>query len=551
MRSASLPLAVVVRAHSLPLRSVRARVEAVEVLVSSPLADALRQAANSWNQDKKIRWETPGDLAATVNPKTVRTPALDLVDQALVKVRDTPDSRLIITMAPQEGKSVRVAGDFPAWWLAQRPDDRIVCASYGSALAARNGRSIRRRITDFDLGIRLATDNGAVHDWTLHGHTGGVLSVGVGSGLTGRPADLLVIDDPIKDRAEADSEVFREANWSWWTDTASSRLAPGAPVVIILTRWHHDDLAGRLMRRYGEEGTDSEDTAPTEKLYDVYDPDKPLRPFVWTILNIKARADDENDVLGREPGEYMVSARRRTQDQWKARERAAGPTTWTSLYQGEPTANSGNLFPKEWARYTSPLHLELANGICIVPGAQEVVQSWDMTFKDTKSSDFVVGQIWLRVGHDMFLLDMVRKRMGFNETKQAVKDMTAKWPQSVAKYVEDKANGPAVINALDREVPGLIPIEPEGSKYARAAAISPLAHSGNIILPTPEVLPNVVRLIMECEQFPSGSHDDTVDAMSQAANRVLLHPLIDLDLEYQTVEDMFPGDDPRAILGGY
>lgn len=526
--------------------------------MSSALADALRSAAQSWNQDKRIRWATPGDLAATVSPKTVKTPALDIVDQALVKVRDTPDSRLIITMAPQEGKSVRVAGDFPAWWLAQRPDDRIVCASYGTSLAARNGRSIRRRITDFDLGIQLAGDNGAVHDWTLQGHAGGVLSVGVGSGLTGRPADLLIIDDPIKDRKEADSEVFRDGNWSWWTDTASSRLAPGAPVVIILTRWHHDDLAGRLMKRYGEEGQDDSDTAPDEDLYDVYDPEKPLRPNVWTVLNIKARADfnpdkGENDILGREPGEYMISARKRTEEQWKARERAAGPQTWASLYQGEPTANSGDLFPTEWARYSSPLHLELANGTCIVPGAQEIIQSWDMTFKDTKGSDFVVGQVWLRVGHDMFLLDMVRKRMGFTETAQAVKALSAKWPQAIAKYVEDKANGPAVINALDREVPGLIPVEPEGSKYARAAAISPLAHSGNIILPTPEVLPNVVRLTLEAEQFPSGSHDDTVDSLSQAANRMLLHPLMDLDKEYQTVEDLFGlgGDDPRAILGGY
>jgi predicted phage terminase large subunit-like protein len=522
--------------------------------MSSALADALRQAATSWNQDKKIRWETPGELATTVSPKTVKTPALDLVDQALVKVRDTPDSRLIITMAPQEGKSVRVAGDFPAWWLAQKPDDRIVCASYGSALAARNGRSIRRRITDFDLGIRLAGDNGAVHDWTLQGHSGGVLSVGVGSGLTGRPADLLIIDDPIKDRSEADSEVFRESNWSWWTDTASSRLAPGAPVVIILTRWHHDDLAGRLMKRHGEEGTDDEDTQiQNGETYDVFDPNKPLRPNVWTVLNIKARAEDENDILGRQPGEYMVSARKRTEEQWKARERAAGPNTWASLYQGQPTANTGDLFPKEWSRYASPLHLELPNGTCIVPGASEIIQSWDMTFKDTKTSDFVVGQVWMRSGHDMFLLDMIRKRMGFTEAKQAVLDMSARWPQAIAKYIEDKANGPAIINALDREVPGLIPVEPEGSKYARAAAISPLAHSGNIVLPTPEILPGVVRLLLECEQFPSGAHDDTVDGLSQAANRLLLHPLIDPDKEYTTVEDLLGTgpDDPRAILGGY
>lgn len=526
--------------------------------MSNDLSSALRRAADSWNKDKSIRWEYPGDLAATVNPKTVVTPALTMVDQALKKVYETPDARLIISIAPQEGKSVRVAGDFPAWWLAQRPDARIVMASYSSALAARNGRQIRQRIQNNDLGIQIADDNGSVHDWTLKGHDGGVLSVGVGSGLTGRPADAMIIDDPIKDRKEADSETFRENVWSWWTDTASSRLAPGAPVVLILTRWHHDDLAGRLLKSDASQDEENPD-AVAQDTYDEYDPDKPLIPHRWTLLNIPARADHdplkgETDILGRVPGEYMVSARRRTPEQWQARERAAGPYTWASLYQGKPTPGAGDMFPKEWSRYDHPLHVEMPNGTCIVPGAHEVVQSWDMTFKDTAGSDFVVCQIWARFGTDAYLVDMIRRRMAFNATKEAFLAMTAKWPQAIAKFVEDKANGPAVINALQRTVPGIIPIEPEGSKMARAAAVSPFAHSGNVILPTAEILPNVTHMILEAEQFPAGAHDDTIDAYSQAINRILLHPLIDPKDEYQTLEDMFGdngGTDPHAILGGY
>ena len=527
--------------------------------MGNDLSAALRKSADNWNKDKAVRWETPGDLAATVNPKTVRTPALEIIDEALVKLRDTPDARLIISMAPQEGKSVRVAGDLPAWWLAQRPDSRIVMASYSSALAARNGRQIRARIKNHDLGIELSEDNGAVHDWTLKGYDGGVLSVGVGSGLTGRPADLMIIDDPIKDRKEADSDTFRENNWSWWTDTASSRLAPGAPVVVILTRWHHDDLAGRLMKVDASQD-DENPEAVAQNTFDVYQRDKPLVPNRWTLLNIPARADHdpnkgETDILGRAPGEYMVSARRRTPEQWKARERNAGPFTWASLYQGKPTPGSGELFPEEWAKYDHPLHVELPNGTCIVPGAHEVIQSWDMTFKDTAGTDFVVGQVWARFGTDAYLVDMVRRRMGFNATVDAVRTLSAKWPQAIAKFVEDKANGPAVINALNRKVAGLIPIEPEGSKLARASAVSPFIHSGNVILPTPELLPNVSHLLLEAEQFPAGAHDDTIDSMSQAINRLLLHPLINPEDEYQTIADMFPeaggGSDPHAILGGY
>ena len=159
------------------------------------------------------RWATPGALAKWMRPDTVQTPALDLIDAELVKLLDTPDARLIITMPPQEGKSTRVAGDFPTWALTQNPDLRIVTASYAQSLANRNGRAIRRRITEHpDLGLTIAPDNGAVSDWTLQGHEGGVLSVGIGSGLTGRPADLMVIDDPISNREQADSMMSERSS---------------------------------------------------------------------------------------------------------------------------------------------------------------------------------------------------------------------------------------------------------------------------------------------------------------------------------------------------
>lgn len=460
-------------------------------------------------------WATPGALAKTTNPNTVQTPALDIIDEALVEAFNTPDSRLIISMAPQEGKSVRVANDFPVWCLTKNPELRIVTASYGQSLANRNGRAVRNRIlTHPELGLTIARDNGSVSEWTLAGHQGGVLSVGVGAGVTGRPADLLIIDDPIKDRKEADSELQRDSVWDWWTDAAAARLAPGAPVVIILTRWHQDDLAGRLVERDPEAG--------------------------WRVINIPARADHrpekgETDLLGREPGEYMVSARGRTQRQWELREAAAGSKTWASLYQGRPSPDAGGVFPpeEEWARYHTPIHDvshdDEGKEVCRVPGINrddhEMVQSWDLTFKDTKGSDYVVGTVWLRVGNTAYLLDMVRARLNFSATLTAIKDLSRKWPQSVAKFVEDKANGPAVINALQKQVIGLIPIEPEGSKYARASAISPLVESHNVVLPTEALLPNVKDLLEEAKNFPNSSHDDTIDSLSQAINRLLLLPL--------------------------
>lgn len=485
------------------------------------VANALDPAAAT------ARWATPGELAQSTNPNTVQTPALELIDQALVDAFNTPDSRLIISMAPQEGKSVRVANDFPVWALTQNPELRIVMASYGQSLANRNGRAIRNRIQSHpELGISIARDNGSVSEWTVQGHDGGVFSVGIGGGVTGRPADMLIIDDPIKDRKEADSEVFRDNVWDWWTDAASARLAPGAPVVVILTRWHQDDLAGRLTERDLEAG--------------------------WRVINIPARADHrpekgETDILGREPGEYMVSARGRTPEQWRRREATAGPRTWAALYQGHPTPQEGDVFPAEggWARYDRPLWIRRDDGAHIVPGIgrsdHELIQSWDLSFKDSKSSDYVVGQVWLRIGAKCYLLDQVRGRMNFTRTCQALRDLSAKWPQAVAKFVEDKANGPAVINSLQSTIPGIIPVEPDGSKYARASAVAPTVESRNVVLPAVELLPNVADLIDEATNFPNSSHDDTVDALSQAVNKLVLEPLLaGRSLELQ---DLFPDED--------
>lgn len=323
--------------------------------------------------------------------------------------------------------------------------------------------------------------------------------------------NCLLIDDPIKGREQADSATIREKTWEWWTDTALSRLAPGAPVILILTRWHSDDLAGRLIAE-----TDS----------------------AWTFLNIPAQADHkpeqgETDVLGREPGEFMISARGRTTEQWEDRKLRSGPKTWAALYQGRPSPEEGGIFPPadQWARYTQPIWTEAHDGTRRVPGIHrgdhELIQSWDLTFKDTKGSDYVVGQVWLRVGAEAYLLDQTRARLNFTATVDAIKRMTARWPEATAKLIEDKANGPAVINHLRQTVAGLIPVEPEGSKHARASAVSPFVFANNIHLPDSQLLPGVDDLLEEAKSFPNSPHDDTIDAMSQALSYLLLHRLPD------------------------
>lgn len=502
----------------------------------SAAASAFEESADGGRDE--ARWRTPGSLASQITPSTVHTEALAKIDEALQELVNTPDGRLIITMPPQEGKSTRVAKDFPVWVLKHRPWTRIVGASYAQSLANRNGRAVRNIIrSNPALGLKLADDNGSASEWEIERdeidpddpnldplaqQRGGLVSVGIGAGLTGRPADLLIIDDPVKDRKQAESKAIQETVWDWWTDVASSRLAPGAPVVVILTRWHEADLAGKLL------------AAPDGEL--------------WTVINIPAQADSEDDPLGRSIGEWLKSARGRTGEQWAAIKKRVGSRTWASLYQGKPTAREGTIFKREmWTYYDTPQWVEREDGSCITLGFDEVVQSWDLTFKGTSGADLVVGQVWGRRGVDLYLLDQVRRRMDFVETCQAFRALSAKWPESILKLVEDKANGPAVIAQLGRTVAGIVPVEPDGGKEARAAAVSPIVESKNVHLPAPEIHPWVSAFVDEAAAFPNGAHDDQVDAFSQAGNRMIIQPL-SAGVDLLTAEEVF---DDLADFGSY
>lgn len=147
-----------------------------------------------------------------------------------------------------------------------------------------------------------------------------------------------------------------------------------------------------------------------------------------------------------------------------------------------------------------------------------VIQSWDCTFKDTNKSNFVVGQVWGKRGGQFYLLDQVRDRMDINATIAAIRALSAKYPNSTAKLIEDKANGPAVISMLEREIPGLIAIEPEGGKLVRAVAIAPFVEAGNVFLPDPSIANWVSDFVTEFSTFPNGSNDDMVDSASQSLN---------------------------------
>ena len=415
---------------------------------------------------------------------------LDLVCDALQRVEAGEITRLMIYMPPRHGKSMTVTETFPSWFLGRDPERRVIEVSYGDSLAQRFGKFNRAKVIEYGqevFGVSVSRDKSSMTDWDIDGHRGGMISVGIGGGITGQGADLLLIDDPIKNREEADSEVYRNKVWQEWQSTLYTRLHPGGAVIIILTRWHEDDLAGRLLNpEHGE----------------VED---------WTIISLPAEAE-EHDLLDRKPGDPLWPEHGYDQAWLETAKKAVGSYAWSALYQQRPSPAEGSLIKRDWWQYyrESPS----------LDKFRVIIQSWDMAFKDTDGSDYVVGQVWGLHKADKYLLDQTRARMDFTATCQAVRNLSAKWPQTSYKLVEDKANGPAVVSALQRDLGGFIPVKPEGSKEARASAVTPTIEAGNVYIPDPSIAPWVHDFVEECAAFPRGAHDDQVDAMSQALNRL-------------------------------
>lgn len=411
----------------------------------------------------------------------------DELDRFLQDVADKKSPRLIITMPPRSGKSELVSRRFPAFALGRNPELQIIATSYSSDLSQRFNRDVQRVIDDekyFDLfpntrlsKSRVRTDSRGSYIRTsdlfeIVGHAGAYRSCGVGGGITGQGADILIIDDPIKDRAQAGSKTIRDSIWDWYTSTAYTRLSPGGGVIVMATRWHTDDLIGRLIQRMGEGDT-------------------------FRIVNYPAIA--EHDELHRKAGEALHPERYPLSTLLQI-QKTIGSRDWEALYQQHPVPDGGALFKLEWFRRWTATSLP--------PEFDHTLMSWDMTFKDSKNSDYVVGQVWGKKGPNFYLLDQVRGQWDFVKTKEMVRVLAHKWPRVVRKLVEDKANGSAVISELKSTVSGFVPITPTESKEARASSVTPYFEAGNVFIPEDSAAPWVPHYVSELLEFPAGSHDD-------------------------------------------
>lgn len=426
----------------------------------------------------------------------------DILDGFLEDVKNKKSPRLII--------SEIVSRRFPAYAFGRNPNMKIIAISYSSDLSQRFNRDVQRIIDDETYSsvfpntclsgkrIKVVSRGSYIRTSDLFeivNYSGSYRSCGVGGGITGQGADILLIDDPVKDRAEANSATIRQSIWDWYTSTAYTRLSPGGGVIVMCTRWHLDDLIGRLIENMN---TGAGDT--------------------FTVINYPAIA--EFDEEHRKKGEALHPERYDLTQLLKI-QKTIGSKDWNALYQQHPVPDGGAIFKDEWFKFWTPTSLP--------PKFDTTLISWDMTFKDSKNADYVVGQVWGKKSGCYYLLDQVRGQWDFVKTREMFLQLSAKYPKALRKLVEDKANGSAIISELKKTISGIIPITPRESKESRANAVTPFFEAGNVYFPDKTVFPWVDSLIAEFLSFPAGSHDDCVDSTTQALNYFREHSGLLLD----------------------
>ena len=427
----------------------------------------------------------------------------DVVERLL---EDDEHIGAIFQLPPQHGKSMTITETLPSYYLGKHPDKHVIEVSYNDDFAAKFGRTNKQKIELFGkalFGIELSKDSQSASEFEIAGHRGGMISRGIGATITGNSGDLIIIDDPVKNRQDADSKVYSEFVINEWLSTVRTRRSATGKFILIQTRWAENDLAGYLQK---------------------YEPED------WIVVSFPAIAEKDEPEIGRKAGEALFPEIGKDL-KWLERERRSyletplkgGRRAWMSQYQQRASSVEGNMIKRAyWQRYKLGLDMRF----------DELIQSWDCSFKDTDGSDNVAGHVWGRIGANYYLVDRIAYIMDILKTMENITIMSKKWRMAIIKLIEDKANGSAVITMLRNKLSGIIPVNAIRSKAERVNAILPLFEAGNVYIPEEiEISPGVWQrcewaeeVIDECADFrpeKQNQVDDDVDAMSQALNRLM------------------------------
>lgn len=413
----------------------------------------------------------------------------DVLEKFYYDVKAGKQPRVIIQAPPRHGKSQLVSRQFPAWCFAKDPNLNVISSSYSADLAKRMSRDVQRVLEDEPFtgtyGVFLPDKKSKkvkTHElFELVTGNGAYRASGVGTGITGMGADIGIIDDPVKDMKEANSETIREAIWEWYTSTFYTRLSPNSGVLLCMTRWHEDDLAGRLIAEM-EKGGDK-----------------------WEVISFPAIA--EQDELNRKEGEAL-HPERYPLSMLERIKRAVGTTVWNALYQQRPSSKGGDVIKRSWFKRYS-----------VLPRMKRTIIVGDTAQKKGQANDY---SVFLLIGEGidggMYLIDLVRGKWEAPELQQALKDFWNKYARKYsvsAVYLEDKSSGTGLIQTIRREEK--IPVhgvQADADKYTRLLGVQGYIESGYVYLPSDA--PWVQDFLDECEKFTktdSHKHDDQVDTM--------------------------------------
>tara|TARA_Y100001973_G_scaffold88245_1_gene133192 strand:- start:6151 stop:7674 length:1524 start_codon:yes stop_codon:yes gene_type:complete len=419
------------------------------------------------------------------------------VIEQLQRVIDGECTRLILQVPPRHGKSLLASQFLPAAYLLAHPDRYVGLCSYSAELA--EGFSRKARDYYSEGGGLLSKTSKAVNAWGTESG-GGLWAAGVDGAVTGRSGHLLVIDDPVKGREDAESSKMMEKLDNWYTSALYTRLEPhvGA-IVVIQTRWSENDLIGQLIEKESNASEDGREG--------------------WTIVDLPALYEDEGDRPKlpehcptipdwRKEVEEPLCPQRFDKKALKKIRETVGSRDFASLYQQRPAPEGGNMFSPEWWQYY--------NHDTKLPEFQRIMLSVDCTFTNTKKSDYVVGAVVGQAGNSFYVLDLVRSKLDVVGTIEMILNFYKGRHPISGCVIELAASGYAVYQMMQKKIPGMIGFTPEKSKQARAAGIVPLVEAGNVYLPASSTW--LDSFINEFSLFPASKNDDMVDAITMAIN---------------------------------
>jgi len=396
--------------------------------------------------------------------------------------------RLMLFMPPRHGKSTLASVAFPAWHLGRNPEHEFISSSYSGSLAMGFSRKVRQLLREPTyksmFKTRLDPDSQSAEAW-LTTSGGGYVAAGVGGGITGKGAHVLVIDDPVKNRDDAESQNNRDANYDWYTSTAYTRLAPGGGILVILTRWHDDDLAGRLLRAAADGGDQ------------------------WEVVRYPALAEEDEEF--RKTGEPL-HAERYDRDALLRIQKAVGPRDWAALYQQTPVADDGDYFTRQMIRYYDPDDIDQE--------AMRYYCAWDLAIGKKDRNDYSVGMVvGVNEFDELFVMDVVRGRYDGFELVERILDLYEQWRPSIigierghiemalGPFLEKRVRERGLFEAYFKDLK-----TGRRDKEARARAIQGRMQQGMVFLPRDAVFTG--PLVAELLRFPNGVHDDQVDALA-------------------------------------